>query len=72
MKNIYLPATAYTPEVILDLQQNIFMMKGIIMPENDIDFHAPIYNACEEHLAKTTKGFQVELFIEFDTDIVNL
>lgn len=59
MKSLILESTEFTPEVYFNIDNHIFDMKGISMPENASDFYLQIIewlDEYEENIAKKNTG----------------
>jgi len=51
VKNIYIEATKYTPEIILNHEEGLISIKGKSYPENTFEFYHPIITWIEEYLS---------------------
>ena len=60
----YLTPTSETPEVVFDRAKNEFKISGKSMPENALDFYAPILNWLEHY--KSTPNNQTQFDITLD------
>ena len=50
MENLYIPATKYTPEILLDAKNGVIEIKGKSYPENTFEFYEPVMKWIEEYL----------------------
>jgi len=50
MENLHIPATKYTPEILLDAQKGEINIKGKSYPENTFEFYEPVMKWIEEYL----------------------
>jgi len=64
---IHIEKTQSTPEVILDKQKNIFVIRGDILPEDSYAFFLPIYNWFEDYC----KNPNPETTLELNIKIIN-
>ena len=67
MTRSHLPASKSTPEVIIDLSEGIFAMKGVCIPEDSIAFFSPILDDLKNQLPQVTES----VVCTFDLDYFN-
>lgn len=65
MENIILAATETTPQVTLDFEKNILLIKGVSYPENSNEFYKPIINWLKEYLNSVDTEIILNLHIEY-------
>jgi len=56
MEKLYIPATKYTPEILLDPDRGLIEFKGKSYPENTFEFYKPVLKWIEEYLKCCAKG----------------
>jgi hypothetical protein len=61
----YLNATSETPEVVFDRAKNEFKISGKSMPENALDFYAPILNWLEHYKATPNNQTQFDITLDY-------
>lgn len=67
IKSLQMSATESTPEVVLDKQSNIFLIRGDILPENSFELFEPIFAWFNEYLNDPDDL----LVMEFAINIIN-
>lgn len=65
MKKIYLEATKFTPEVLLDPDNKIIKFTGKSYPENTFAFYEPIVDWIREYFDKSDRSARVEFDISY-------
>lgn len=68
MENLFIEATTYTPEVILNKDTGFMQIKGRCIPENPEDFWPPILNWFDSYLLNPAEITT----IKFDLDYFNI
>lgn len=70
MNGINISATAKSPKVILDVENNIFDIEGNSRPENVRDFYYPIIDTLKEYFEsikeKAYDGFSIKFNFKLD------
>lgn len=67
MEKLILEETEDTPEIILDPDNNEFKISKISVPENALDFYAPVLNWIKEY----AKNPNPKTVFDFDLEYVN-
>ncbi len=67
LKPLHIIATQSNPEVLLDKENNLFLIKGDILPEDSFEFFNPIF----KWLSQYKNDPNPETIIEFDISIIN-
>ena len=62
---IKLKATEDTPEVYLDKEKSIFIIKGKAMPENAFDFFRPILDWMNAYVKSPNQNTVLEVYLEY-------
>jgi hypothetical protein len=65
MKAYIVEATDFSPEVILDPENNTFEISGISRPENANDFYEPIVKWLEDYLKAPNQKTQVKFNFDY-------
>lgn len=64
MNPLVITATEDTPEIIFDPEQNIFKISNVSLPENAIEFYAPVLDWLKQYknyaLPETVFDFNIE------------
>ncbi len=63
----YLTPTSETPEVVFDRAKNEFKISGKSMPENALDFYAPILNWLEHYKASPNNQTHFDITLDYFT-----
>lgn len=61
----YLTATDETPEVVLDKAKNEFKISGKSMPENALEFYAPVQRWLEDYKSCPNKRTQFDITLDY-------
>ncbi len=65
MKALLIQATADTPKVHLDKDNNIFEISGLSLPEDAIEFYKPIMNWLEQYSVEPNSQTHFNLKLEY-------
>ena len=65
MEKVYIPATRYTPEIILDPQKGLIEMRGKSYPENTFEFYKPIIDWIKEYVKNPNDTTTVNMEIVY-------
>lgn len=65
MENIYYSATEKTPEVNFDFQNGVFLVRGISIPENTVDFYHGLIFALREYAKEPRPKSILKLGLEY-------
>jgi len=63
VKNVYIEATKYTPEINLDYEEGRISIKGKSYPENTFEFYHPVISWIEEYLSAPQPSTTVNMEI---------
>ena len=67
MEKLHIPATKYTPEILLDPDKGLIEIKGKSYPENTFEFYKPLMEWVEEYFKccakdETTVNMEIVYF----------
>ena len=65
MQSLYLDKTARTPLIILDPTQNTFEIKGRSIPENSVEFYAPVMKWLENYRHNPNEKTRLVVRLEY-------
>ncbi len=65
MEKIYIPATKYTPEILLDAENGVMNFRGKSYPENTFEFYAPIIEWVKNYFKNPKKETTVNMEIVY-------
>lgn len=65
MEKCYLEGTKMTPEVILDVEANVYKISGNSRPENPMQFYKPIFEWFSNRLAKLSEKINIEIAMDY-------
>jgi len=63
IEKLHIPATKYTPEIILDPDKGLIDIRGKSYPENTFEFYEPVMKWVEEYL-KCCKNKEITVNME--------
>lgn len=64
LDSVHIESTEFTPEIKLNKEKGLFEFSGSSLPENAIEFYAPILNWLEKY--KETPLDKTEVHLKFD------
>ncbi len=65
MKNFYLEGSKSTPEVSLDAERHVLMIKGQSYPENAFRFYEPILEWVKQYFEQVRESVQIEITLPY-------
>ena len=65
MESLKIPGTDENPEITLDPQNNIFEISGRSLPEEVLQFYAPVYKWMEEYVKNPLENTVLKLKIVY-------